>query len=53
MTWTDVTESSNTWDLVDYRLYVLVGYWDDGYTVEENQQWSDVSESNNTWVVIG
>ena len=53
MTWTDITESSNTWDLVDYKNYVLEGYWADDYTVEASQGWSNVVESGNTWVIIG
>ena len=53
MSWSEVTESNNTWDLVSYNLYVLEGYWADNYVSENNQQWSDVIESNNTWVVIG
>ena len=52
MTWTDVTESSNTWDLIDYKNYVLEGYWVDGYVVKDIQQWDQSSESGNSWNVV-
>jgi hypothetical protein len=52
MTWTVVTESSNTWDLVDYKNYVLEGYWADGYAVQDIQQWTQPSESGNNWIMV-
>jgi len=51
--WNDVTESSNTWNQIDYANYVLEGYWADDYVAQETQNWSETSESSNTWVVIG
>lgn len=52
MTWNDVTESANTWEDRNL-LYVLDGYWNDGYVVAREYQWEETSESSNTWVVIG
>jgi hypothetical protein len=52
MTWTDVINTDNTW-LDRSLLYVLAGYWQDGYVVDNENQWSEQSESSNTWVVIG
>ena len=52
MTWTEVTNTDNTWTDRSF-LYVLTGYWQDGYVVDNENQWSEQSESSNTWVVIG
>lgn len=52
MTWNNVTGSTNTWG-VKILLYVLEGYWQDGYVVDSENQWAEPSESSNTWVVIG
>lgn len=52
MTLTEVTNTNNTWQEKN-TLYVLSGYWQDGYVVNTPNQWNEQSESSNTWVVIG
>jgi hypothetical protein len=52
MTWNNVTESSNTWENKN-PLYVVEGYWQEGYVLDTENQWDDQEESSNTWVVIG
>ena len=52
MAWNEVIDTDNTW-LVRSTLYVLTGYWEEGYVVDNENQWSEQSESSNTWVVIG
>ena len=53
MSWNEITQSDNNWDDINYYLYVLSGYWEDGYTVDSPSQWTDDPYSSNTWVVIG
>lgn len=52
MTWTNVTESNNTWENKNL-LYVIVGYWQEGYVLDSENQWEEQPESSNTWAVIG
>lgn len=52
MAWNEVIDTDNTW-LVKSTLYVLTGYWEEGYVVDSPNQWNNQSESSNTWVVIG
>jgi hypothetical protein len=52
MAWTEVITSDNTW-AIQNNLYVVAGYWEDGYVVDTTNTWLNNSESSNTWIVIG
>lgn len=53
MSWNEITQSDDNWDEINYYLYVLSGYWEDGYTIDSPSEWVDDPYSSNTWVVIG
>lgn len=48
MAWNEVIESSNDWNIIN-NLYVLEGYWDEGYVLNSQYTWDAQSESSNTW----
>lgn len=50
--WNQVTETTNTWSDIANQLYVLSGYWVDGYTVDNENQWTAVSQTSNSWTNI-
>ena len=47
-TWANVAVGNNTWTDTDSGLYVLDGYWVDGYVVI-GVTWTDVTVNSNTW----
>lgn len=51
MTWTVVTEISNTWDSYNSD-YVVSGYWIDGYVVNTENSWDNDTEVTNTWTEV-
>jgi hypothetical protein len=53
MAWAEVSLSTNTWNEVDNKLYVVENYWIDGYTIDTGNIWAEQSITSNTWTDIG
>ncbi len=51
-TWNSVNQTSNTWADAANPLYVVAGYWVDGYTLDQDNQWTSSSFSTNSWTII-
>lgn len=51
-TWNAVTQTSNTWDDAANPLYVVAGYWVDGYVEDNANQWTTSSFTSNSWTTI-
>lgn len=47
-TWANVAVGTNTWTDTNNSLYVLDGYWVNGY-VDGVSAWIDVTVNSNTW----
>jgi hypothetical protein len=45
--------TTNIWTELIKQLYVVTGYWDNGYVVDEPNDWDTSSQTSNTWTTIG
>lgn len=45
--------TTNIWTELIKQLYVVAGYWDYGYVVDDPNQWSESTQTSNTWTTIG